>query len=144
MNMARKKQFAQQYASNYIETAVLEASPHKLIEMLYEGVLKNMNLAKVFIGQKSFSKKSEHINKALEILHALRVGVDLEKGGEVAGNLYGLYDYCYRTLLVASAKNDVTIIDEVIEHIRTVSEAWKMMPDNMKRVSKEQLAKMSA
>ncbi|MEA1988951.1 MAG: flagellar export chaperone FliS [Pseudomonadota bacterium] len=144
MNMAMKKQFAKQYASNYVETSVSEASPHKLIEMLYEGALKNMNLAKAFIEQKDFAQKAEHINKALEILHALRVGVDLEKGGDVAENLYALYDYCYRTLIVASAQNNITTVDEIIEHIKTVSEAWKQMPDNIKRVSKEQLDKMSA
>lgn len=144
MNMALKKQFAKQYASTYVETAVSEASPHKLIEMLYEGALKNMNLSKAFIEQKKFAEKAEYVNKALEILHTLRVGVDLEKGGEVAENLYGLYDYCYKRLIVASTKNDIGIVDEIMGHIRVVSDAWKQMPDNIKRVSKDQLDKLSA
>ena len=143
MNLALKKQFIKQYANNYIETAVSEASPHKLVEMLYDGAIKNMNLAKVFIEQKNLEKKSEHINKALSILNALRAGVDLEKGGEVASNLYDLYDYCYRRLFKASVKNDATIVDEVLEHIVLVSQAWKEMPENFKRVSKAQLDQMS-
>ncbi|MCF6299235.1 MAG: flagellar export chaperone FliS [Thiomicrorhabdus sp.] len=144
MNLALKKQFTKQYANNYVETAVSEATPHKLIEMLYQGALKNMNLAKVFIEQKNHEKKAEHINKALAILNALRAGVDIKKGGEVAENLYNLYDYCYRTLFNASVKNDFTLLNEVIEHITLVSEAWKEMPDNFKRVSKEQLDKVSS
>ena len=142
MNMALKKQFVQTYANNFVETAVSEASPHKLIEMLYDGALKNMNLAKVFIEQKNFEKKAEYINKALSILNSLRDGVDLKKGGDVAQNLYALYDYCYKKLFEVSVKNDLTLLNEVIEHIKTVSEGWKAMPDNFKRLSKEQIDKM--
>ncbi|VAW46966.1 Flagellar biosynthesis protein FliS [hydrothermal vent metagenome] len=141
MNLALKRQFTKQYANNYVETAVSEATPHKLVEMLYDGAIKNMNLAKVFIEQKNYEKKAEHINKALAILNSLRAGVDLKKGGDVAQNLYDLYDYCYRTLFKVSAQNDVTLLDEVLEHIAVVSEAWREMPDNFKRVSKEQLDK---
>jgi len=137
-----KKQFIQQYANNYVETAVSEAGPHKLIQMLYEGAIKNMNLAKVFMQQKNFEKKSEHINKALAILASLRSNLDLERGGDVARNLDGLYDYCYRTLFQSSAKNDVAMLEEVLEHIHTVSDAWQQMPDNIKNASKEQLDRL--
>ncbi len=142
MNLALKKQFTKQYANNYVETAVSEATPHKLVEMLYEGAIKNMNLAKVFIEQKNYEKKSVHINKALAILNALRAGVDLKKGADVAQNLYDLYDYCYHRLFKASAQNDIEMLNEVLEHITLVSEGWKEMPDNFKRVSKEQLDKL--
>ena len=143
MNLTLKKQFIKQYANNYIETAVSEATPHKLVEMLYDGAIKNMNLAKVFIEHKNLEKKSEHINKALSIINALRAGVDMDKGGEVATNLYDLYSYCYRVFFTASVKNDIALIDEVLEHIISVSQAWKEMPDNIKRVSKAQMDQMS-
>lgn len=144
MNMALKKQFAQQYANNFVETSVSEASPHKLIAMLYEGALKNLMIAKVFIDQKNYSKKSEHINKALSIINALRDGVNLEKGGEVAENLFALYDYCYRKVFEGSIKNDIEALDEVVAHIKGLEEAWTQMPENIKRVTKEQIDKMSA
>jgi len=144
MNMALKKQFAQQYANTHVETSVSEASPHKLIEMLYEGALKNMFIAKVFIEQNNFEKKSEHVNKALSILMSLREGVDFDKGGEVAGNLYDLYEYSYRRLVRASLDNDNTGVDEVIEIIKNLSDAWKQMPDTFKKLSSEQLASMKS
>ena len=144
MNMALRNKFAQQYASNYVETAVTEATPHKLIEMLYEGVLKHLNLSKVFIEQKNFEKKSTHVNKTLSILNALRSGVDLKKGKDVGGNLYDLYDYCYRRVFEASSKNDSAIISEVIELIKSLDEAWKQMPEDIKRVSKDQINKLKA
>jgi len=142
MSLALKRQFTKQYANNYVETAVSEATPHKLVEMLYDGAIKNMNLAKVFIEQKNYEKKSEYINKALAILNALRAGVDLDKGGEVAQNLYNLYDYCYRTLFTASAQNSLEALNEVLEHVLLLKGAWSEMPDNFKRVSKAQLDKV--
>lgn len=139
MNMALKRQFAQQYANTHVETSVSEASPHKLVEMLYEGVLKNITLAKVFMEQRDYEKKSLHINKALSILIFMRESVDLDKGGDVADNLYALYDYCHRTVLNASVKNDIELLDEIAEYIRGLHDAWKQMPDQYKQMSKEQL-----
>jgi flagellar protein FliS len=144
MNMAMKNKFVQQYASNFVETAVSEASPHKLVEMLYDGAVKNLTLMKVFIEQKNYEKKAEHANKALSIINALRGGVELEKGGDVAQNLYALYDYCYRRTFEASAKNNIEVVEEVLEHIKGLRDAWQQMPDNYKRASREQLAQLSA
>ena len=142
MNMALRNKFAQQYATNYVETAVSEATPHKLVEMLYEGAIKHLNLTKIFIEQKNLEKKAVHANKALSIINALRDGVDLEKGKEVGGNLYDLYDYCYRQLFKGSSRNDVVVIGEVIEIMKELNDAWKQMPEEMKRVSKEQIDRL--
>ena len=144
MNMALKKQFAQQYANTHVETSVSEATPHRLTEMLYEGVIKHLRVTKVFMEQKNFEKKSEHVNKALTIIMSLRESVDLGKGGDVAQNLYALYDYCYRQLSKASFENDVTMIEEILGYIEGLSEAWSQMPDSYKNLSKEQISTMKS
>lgn len=144
MNMAMRNKFAQQYAVNFVETAVSEASPHKLVSMLYEGAIKNLNLAKFFIQNQDLDKKSEHINKALAIINSLRAGVDFDKGGEVAENLYSLYDYCYRRLFEASSKNNIEIISEVIELMNELNESWNLIPEDMKSISKEQIDKIKS
>ena len=144
MNMAMRNNFAKAYSNTAVESAVSEASPHKLVELLYDGALKNLNLGKIFIEQKNFEKKAEHLNKALSIIAALQAGVDYEKGKNAAENFGNLYDYCYKKTFQASSKNDVALIDEVIDLIKPIAEAWKAMPDNIKRVSKEQLEKMGS
>lgn len=144
MNMAMRNKFAQQYANNFVETAVSEATPHKLVEMLYEGANKNLNLSKFFMQNKNYEKKSEHTNKALAIISALREGVNLEQGKEVGENLYGLYDYCYRKTLEASAKNDPELVDEVLDILKGLAEAWQEMPDNIKRANKSQIQSLGA
>lgn len=142
MNMAMRNKFVQQYASNFVETAVSEATPHKLVEMMYDGAIKNLTLAKVFIEQENYGKKAEHSNKVLAIINSLRDGVDMEKGGDVAENLFSLYDYCYRRVIEASSKNNVVMMDEVLDHLKTLNDAWKGMPESVKRCSKEQIASL--
>lgn len=142
--MVRGRQFAQQYANNYVETMVTEAGPHRLIQMLYEGAIKNLNVSKLFIQQKNFEKKSEHINKTLSILLALREGVDLDKGGDVAQNLYSLYDYCYRQVIKSSINDDVAILDEVLGFIKDLHGAWSQMPETYKSLNQAQIEKLGA
>lgn len=139
MSYAMQNKLAQQYASTAVETAVSEATPHKLIEMLYDGALKNLKLTKVFIENKDFEKKSEFSNKALSILNALRAGVDVEKGGDVAANLYDLYDYCYRGTFEGVTNNSIEKMDEIIGHIAGLKDSWQQMPEEIKRAEKSQL-----
>lgn len=144
MNMMMRNNFAKAYSNTAVESAVSEASPHKLVELLYDGAIKNLTLGKIFIEQKNFEKKSVHLNKALSIILALQSGLDYSNGKDIASNLGSLYDYCYRRIFIASTKNDVAIIDEVLELIKPIAEAWKQMPENIKRVSKDQLTRAGA
>lgn len=139
MSYAMQSRMAQQYANTAVETAVSEATPHKLVEMLYSAAIRNLKLTKLFIEQKNYEKKAEFSSKALAILNALKSGVDLNKGGEVARNLFDLYDYCHRVVFRGVARNDIAPIDEVIDYISGLHEAWQQMPENIKRASKEQI-----
>ena len=42
----------------------------------------------------------------------------------MAARLEGLYDYMERTLLEASAKNDIAKLDEVLNLLRSVKDGW--------------------
>lgn len=142
MSLAMRNKFAQQYANNYVETAVVEATPHKLIKLLYEAAIKNLGVAKVFIERKDYAKKAEHINKVISIMHGLKAGLDMEAGGEVAGNLWALYDYMVRRTFQASAKNDVEMINEVVELLKDLDGAWGEMPADYQNLTQDQLKAM--
>lgn len=144
MNMALKQQFAKQYANTQVETTISEATPHKLVEALYDGLLKNLILTKTFMDQKNFEKKSFHVNKCLSILTALKDGVDAKNGGEIADNFLAIYNYCYRMMVQASTQNDVDKVDEIYRLMKGIAAAWKEMPDNIKRATEDQLKRISA
>ena len=79
--------------------------------------------------------KSEAIGKAIAILDSLRVTLDHEQGGELAGNLSGLYDYMTRRLLEANATKDIKMLTEVADLVKEIKAAWSQVPPELHRIS---------
>lgn len=106
------------------QTSITDADPHRLIQLLYNGALERINMAKARMQAKDFEGKGKLITKAIEIISGLRSFLDFEKGGDLSARLEGLYDYMERTLFEANAKNDVNKLDEVADLLRAVKEGW--------------------
>lgn len=106
------------------QTSITDADPHKLIQLLYNGALERINMAKARMQAKDYAGKGKLIGKAIEIIGGLKSFLDFEKGGELAARLEGLYDYMERTLLEASARNDVAKLDEVADLLRSIKGGW--------------------
>ena len=53
--------------------------------------------------------------------------LDMDKGGELAVNLKSLYEYCVNRLIMANAKSDPAILDEVARLIEPVASGWKQI-----------------
>jgi flagellar protein FliS len=115
----------QAYQQVNTQTSITDADPHKLIQLLLDGALERINMAKNRIEAKDYAAKGNLINKSIEIIGALRSSLDFEQGGELAGNLEALYDYMERGLLQASIRNDVEKLDEIASLLRTVKEGWE-------------------
>ena len=85
-----------QYQNVDVRATAAAASPHKLIEMLLDGALGALAKAKGAVERNNIQERTQHLNKASEIIGGLRGSLDLEKGGEVAANLENLYEYMTR------------------------------------------------
>jgi len=120
----------QSYRQVGVQSA-LDASPHRLIQMLMEGALEKLNIAKHALTQGSIALKGENISWAISIIEGLRASLNLEAGGELAANLDALYDYMGRRLVEANLKNDGEILDEVAGLMRTVKEGWDGIADQV-------------
>lgn len=106
------------------QTSITDADPHRLIQLLYNGALERINMAKARMLAKDFEGKGKLITKAIEIIGGLRGFLDFEKGGDLAVRLESLYDYMERTLFEANARNDVSKLDEVVDLLRSIKEGW--------------------
>lgn len=114
----------QAYQRVNTQTSITDADPHKLIQLLYNGALERINMAKARMQAQDYEGKGRLITKAIEIIGGLRSFLDFEKGGDLAERLEALYDYMERTLFEANAKNDVAKLDEVADLLRSVKEGW--------------------
>ena len=121
------------YTQTNIESIVHEATPHKLIEMLFKGAKDALSQAVGAIERKDFEAKSKKISKATEIILNLRTYLDKEKGGEVADNLNELYTYMAKVLIDANRTNDTEKLREVSALLDTVVDGWTSMPEEVKQ-----------
>ena len=116
------------YAQVSIESGVMSASPHQLIEMLFDGANSALVRARLFMQQDDIVAKGEALSKAINIIdNGLKAGLDQENGGEIAANLSSLYDYMIRRLLQANLRNDCQAIEEVEELLGNIADAWKQI-----------------
>lgn len=118
----------QAYAQIGVESAVMSASPHQLIVLLFDGALSALVRARLFMQQGELAAKGEALSKAINIIdNGLKAGLDNEKGGEIAANLSSLYDYMIRRLMLANLRNDVELIEEVEGLLTNIADAWKQI-----------------
>ena len=94
--------------------------------MLFEGLFQSLNAARGAMERGEIEEKGRHLGKAVRILQeGLAAGLDLDKGGELAGNLKLLYDYSVKQLTHANVHNDVALVEEVIGVLQPVAQGWK-------------------
>jgi flagellar protein FliS len=113
------------YSGVGVGTAVSTANPHQLIVLLFEGAHQAVTMARSCIESGDVARKGSSITKAIDIiLNGLRASLNLEEGGDLAQNLYALYDYMARRLLHANLHNDTAALDEILNLLGEIQGAW--------------------
>lgn len=113
-----------QYQTVNTQAQASDASPHRLIQMLMEGGLTRLAQARGALERNQIAQKGELIGKAIGIVGGLRAALDLEKGGEIAANLDGLYEYMVSRLLHANLHNQAEPLEEVAGLLRNIKSGW--------------------
>ncbi len=121
-----------QYQQVSVSSAVLGASPHRLVQMLMEGALERIAVAKASMARNEIATKGQNIGVAINIVGGLQGSLNQEAGGAIAENLNNLYDYMVNRLLVANSQNDESILDEVSGLMVEIKMGWDAMPDAYK------------
>lgn len=119
---------ANAYKRVAIDTSLEVSSPHQLVTMLFDELLRSLECGRRSIADKNTGEKIRHIGRAMRILEeGLRAPLNLGAGGELASNLHALYEYCSHRLVIANARNDGAILQEIIGLIQPVALSWKQI-----------------
>jgi flagellar protein FliS len=117
-------------AQTYRRNAILTASPSKLIQMLYEGAITNLERTRRELGHPA-SKRSavagEALGKAYGIIGELRAALDFEVGGDIARNLDVLYEFSLDQLTTANTSREPAPVDSTLRVMRTLKEGWDVV-----------------
>ncbi len=109
---------------NYQKVQVTTADRLKLVVMLYDGAISYLKTAIKYLEENDMAGKGIYISKAQDIIDELNNSLNLQEGGEIASTLRKIYNFLYFYLVKANLKKDAKMIQEVIDILSTLREAW--------------------
>ena len=132
MNYSNVAGAANKYKQVGTQTEAMGAGPHRLVQMLMEGALAKIAVAKEHMVRGAIAQKAQHIQWAVSIIGALQDALDTEEGGQAAANLDGLYEYMQMQLFKANLHDDPEQLDEVTNLLVTIKSGWDGMPPDLR------------
>jgi len=109
----------------YAVTQVNTADRLQLVVMLYEGAISFLRQAKEKMALQDASGKGLYLSKALDVIAELNASLNFQEGGEVAANLFHLYNFMTAHLTRANLHWDQKAVDEVLAMLLQLKEAWE-------------------
>jgi flagellar secretion chaperone FliS len=113
----------QQYRATKVQTA----GSVDLVVMLYQGAVKFIRLGIEAIERDDSKVAHESLVRAQDIVVELLSSLNREEGGQIANQLSGVYDYCFRRLILANVKKDADPAREVLRIMRELGSAWQQI-----------------
>lgn len=136
---------------SYRQISLETAPPGELVLMLYDGLIRFLGQARSGFEFEDPLERNQTVHnntlRAQDILTELNVTLDLEQGGELAQTLQDLYLYMGERLQESNVNKDPAGLDEVIERITVVRDAWAQMLQEQhgsSAVAEQQLAEAIA
>ena len=110
-------------------TEIDDASPHKLIELTFKDLKKNLLIIRRKLDEDKLigGLESAKVVAAFEILKS---SLNLEDGGEIAKNLEQIYNYSLNQLHLVIKDNKEYELDSVISIINSLVDAWSSISEN--------------
>jgi flagellar protein FliS len=108
----------------YRQTETQSRTPLELVAMLYDGAIRFTTQAQAAAERRDIPARREAVSRAIAILSQLQSTLDVERGGDVARSLDGLYAFAIDRLLSASFKQDASQFNEVLNVLNTLREGW--------------------
>lgn len=128
MTFYKSKEALKQYRNLGLTSEIGQASPHRLIQLLFEGAITHLLRANAAIERNAYEEKARFIDKSVAIISGLRSSLDMSQG-ELPENLDRLYEYMSFRLLEASQDNDPKKVGEVVELLKTIKSGWDDIPN---------------
>lgn len=112
------------YAAVQVQSSIVEATPHRLTAMLFDGALARIARAKGHLQRSELAAKGELISSAVAIVGELAGSLNRAAAPALVDRLNGLYDYILRRLIEANASNRLDPLDEAGKLLGSLAEAW--------------------
>lgn len=113
------------YLKQYQQSQIQTAPPEQILIMLYDGAIQFLNKALVALEQKNIQESHNNIIGAQNIIMEFMNTLNMDIGGEVARNLYSLYEYLHYRLIQANIGRNPEMVQEVLRHLKDLKATWE-------------------
>lgn len=112
------------YAQVGVETGVTAADPHKLVALLFDGLIDAIAQARGALKDGRVEAKCLAIGRAVRIVdEGLKGGLNMNSNS-LANDLSSLYSYLIARLTYANLKNDDAALQECAALVQPLRDAW--------------------
>jgi flagellar secretion chaperone FliS len=122
---------AAQYRSVRSHGLVADASPARLVQIMFEQILAQLAQAQGCMERiennlplNDVVTKGKALGKAIRLIDQLNNTLDMERGQKIAENLRALYVYMLARLTLANVTNDAKIVAEVMSLVQKIKTGW--------------------
>jgi len=116
----------QSKASNvYQRTAIETADPLQLIILCYDAAIRDLKQAKELHESREMNEAYRKIRHAQDIVTELLLGLDYERGRDIAINLNRLYNFTLRKLIGINSRENASVYDNLVRILSILREGWE-------------------
>ena len=116
---------ARSYRNVDLTSRVEGATPHALVGILFEELLKSLDAMIVAMRRGDFTQRASRQGRSLSILHGLEASLDHERGADIARDLALIYREARRRIMDGSRNNDMAQVEKAREMLNEIATAWE-------------------
>ncbi|MFB3785910.1 MAG: flagellar export chaperone FliS [bacterium] len=109
---------------HYLKTQIETASQPQLLVMIFDAAVKKLHIARQAVENREIEKAHVELTKVQKMFVELMVALDFDKGGDLAHQLWRIYDFVYHHLVMANIKQNAQMIEEVLPIVENLREGW--------------------
>lgn len=94
---------------------------YEAVKFALNQVVSSMEKLQQEIGSE---EREHHFERSLSSIYFLQKSLDFENGGDLAKNLFKVYEYCREQILGYMIKGTVETLDSAISFIKTITDGW--------------------
>jgi flagellar protein FliS len=110
--------------SVYRQSVGQDASPVRLVVVLYEQLIEDLRRAAVAVEQGDVASRTNQLSHALEVLGELDASLNPEAGEEVARNLTHFYRLLRHGLFQVQVRPNRRVLEKYLASLLSLREAW--------------------
>jgi flagellar secretion chaperone FliS len=126
----KRNHVTQAYQNAEMQALQETDEPRKVILAMLEALVKSMTIFELNVDLRNGGDnelKSKHFARALTIIYALQSALDFEKGGEIAKNLFQLYEFARQQLMADLNKGFANGTPDATRALKEILEAWQSL-----------------